>query len=139
MTGHHAVRQTLEDQRFRFEEDEAYRLAHEIADRSDAIAMDVRRLRPWVSSQLGRSGLSVLNNTAEAIGEFSPGEKAKFYRYACRSASETGAMVILLARKGAISQVEEERMRALLLALIKLLTRRARHFQRLASKSRRSH
>lgn len=41
---------------------------------------------------MGRAGLSVLANFAEGAGESSPGDKARFYRYSLRSASEFAAM-----------------------------------------------
>jgi four helix bundle protein len=91
--------------------------------------MRVRRERPWLAAQLGDCGLSVLNNTAEGRGEHSPGDKARFYRYAKRSAQETAAMVVLLGRRRLITEKEEAALRRLLLHVIQILTRRAIHFQ----------
>lgn len=120
------------DESFRFEDEETFRAALEIAELADAVAMRVRRDRPWAASQLGRSSLSIVANTAEGHGEHSPGDKARFYRYACRSATETAAILRFLARIGLVSADTERRLRALLLRVIQTLTRRAIHFQRRA-------
>ena len=68
-------------------------------------------------------------NTGEAQGEHSPGDKARFYRYARRSATETATLVVFLARKALITLVQEIRFRRLLLSAIKILTRLAIHFE----------
>lgn len=115
---------------FKFEDEEAFRVALEIADLADSIAMRVRRDRPWAASQLGRSSLSIVANTAEGHGEYSPGDKARFYRYACRSATETAAILSFLARKGLVPPDTDRHLRALLLRVIQTLTRRAIYFQR---------
>lgn len=114
---------------FAFESDESFTLALEVADAADAIAMEMRAKRPWLAQQLGSASLSILNNSAEGYGEFSPGEKARFYRYACRSLAETAAMIIFLGKKALIAVAVEVRLRHVLSRLMSILTRRARHFQ----------
>ncbi len=114
---------------FRFEDEEVFGLAMEIAEMADEVALRIRRGRPWGASQLGRAGLSVLTNTAEAHGEYSRGDKARFYRYACRSATETAAILSFLARRGLVADSAEQRLRSLLLRATRILTRRAIYFR----------
>jgi four helix bundle protein len=130
MTGESTIRTLPADVApYEFEGEESFRLALRVAEAADAVAMRVRHERPWLAAQLGECGLSVLNNTAEGRGEYSPGDKARFYRYARRSAQETAAMVVLLGRKRLITGKEEAALRRLLVQVIQILTRRAIHFQ----------
>lgn len=115
---------------FSFEKLAAFQLALEAADMVDEIALGQRRDRPWLARQLGSASLSILNNTAEGLGEYASGDKTRFYRYAVRSAFETAAMIVLLGRKGLISASVEARTRTLLLQVTKTLTRLAVHHQR---------
>lgn len=46
----------------------------------------------YFKDQLGRASLSIVTNIAEGAGEFMPAEKARFYRMACRSATECAAI-----------------------------------------------
>ena len=49
--------------------------------------------RAHLRNQLERSATSIVANIAEGAGEFSPSEKARFYRMARRSAIETAAWI----------------------------------------------
>ncbi len=122
---------------FRFEGMEGFEEVLAMAKLADEIARRQRRERPWLAYQLGKSGLSVLNNTAEAIGEYSPGDKARFFRYALREASELGAMIVFMARNDLISQATEATARRLTLKVMKQLGRKAIHFQRKAARRER--
>ncbi|HUP87903.1 MAG TPA: four helix bundle protein, partial [Longimicrobiales bacterium] len=46
--------------------------------------------------QLKRAALSIFLNFCEGAGEFSPGEKARFYRMALRSGTECAAIIRIL-------------------------------------------
>ena len=48
--------------------------------------------------QLRRASTSIVLNIAEGAGEFSPSDKARFYRMARRSASECAAIIDLIER-----------------------------------------
>jgi four helix bundle protein len=52
--------------------------------------------------QLRRASTSVVLNIAEGAGEFAPREKARFYRFARRSASECAALVEIFHQLGFI-------------------------------------
>jgi four helix bundle protein len=124
-------------ERFDFEGLDVFRLALDVAAGADEIASAVKRDRPWAADQLGRSSLSVVANTAEGNGEYSPGDKARFYRYARRSLAESAAIIILLARLRVISPDQEYRMRQTMLELTKVLTRMVLHCEREARIRRR--
>lgn len=116
---------------------EAFELALEVADLADDLALEHRRMRPWLADQVGRAGLSVLNNTAEGASEHSPGDKARFYRYALRSAGEFGAMIVHMVRKVLLTLEAEIGARRLLVKTMKVLGRMARFFQNRAADARR--
>jgi four helix bundle protein len=60
-----------------------------------------------IADQLRRGGLSVVLNLAEGAGEFAPREKARFYRFSRRSATECSAIlaVVETARWGDPAEV----------------------------------
>ncbi len=118
--------------RFDFEDDEVFRIAVEVAVLGDEIAEGVRADRPWAARQIGRSSLSVATNVGEAQGEHSPGDKARFYRYARRSATEAGATAAVLGERGWINPEQEARIRQVLVSVTGALTRRIIYFEGLA-------
>jgi four helix bundle protein len=88
------------------------------------------RGRGYFKDQLGRASLSIVTNVAEGAGEFMPNEKARFYRMACRSATECAALfdacrVLHLAEPALV-----EEARALLFRIVGMLTRLAKRHQR---------
>lgn len=64
-----------------------------------------------LADQLRRASASVVLNIAEGAGEFSRGEKRRFYRIACRSATECAAILDLSRRlhRADLSGTEEAR------------------------------
>src|SRR5262245_49332247 len=58
---------------------------------ADEIADQLPRGRAYLADQLRRAATSVSLNIAEGAGEFSAGDKARFYRMARRSATECAA------------------------------------------------
>jgi len=95
----------------------------------------IRSLRPVVDGcapthrdlvrQLRRAASSVVLNIREGAGEWMPREKAKFYRYALRSAHETDGALDALVDWGAVKPAELERARAHLVDVIRGMTRLA--------------
>ncbi|HZO16065.1 MAG TPA: four helix bundle protein [Polyangiaceae bacterium] len=67
---------------------DAYRAAIEFVGTADRILEQIPPGRGYLKDQLGRAALSIVNNTAEGAGEFKPSDKARFYRMACRSATQ---------------------------------------------------
>lgn len=66
------------------------------------IAHTVRRSMPpgfqSLADQLDRSGVSIVLKIAEGAGEFAKREKARFYRIARRSATESAAILDIVDR-----------------------------------------
>jgi four helix bundle protein len=56
--------------------------------------------RRHLLDQLDRAGTSIVLNIAEGAGEFSPPEKARFYRMARRSATECAAVLDIFQIRG---------------------------------------
>lgn len=83
---------------FDFEKMEVYKKSLAALDVSVAIAEEVPRGHRHFSDQLKRASSSVSLNIAEGVGEFKPQEKARFYRMALRSASESCSIVQILHR-----------------------------------------
>jgi four helix bundle protein len=77
--------------------------------------------RAHLKDQLDRAATSIVLNTAEGAGEFSPDEKVRFYRIARRSATETAAILDILERRKAVPTEAIEPARQLLVRVVQLL------------------
>jgi four helix bundle protein len=77
---------------------EVYRLGLEFVDVAFRCAAALPYDFRWVADQLRRAALSIVLNTAEGAGEFSPAEKRRFYRMARRSAFECVPLLDVLER-----------------------------------------
>jgi four helix bundle protein len=108
-------------------------LDHEDLD-VDAVALDfvsfVRELlkrmpggRMGIDSQLMRAATSIPLNIAEGAGEFSAKDKARFYRIARRSATESAAALDVCVRVGLAGEVEVQPGRTLLRRVVAMLTK----------------
>src|SRR5690606_19440469 len=86
---------------------EAYRLAVRFAGEVDPILRRVPRWRAPVRDQLLRATCSILANIAGGAGEHSPRDKARFYRIARRSATESAALLEGRAEPGGRSAAPE--------------------------------
>lgn len=74
-----------------------------------------------MADQLHRAATSIALNVAEGAGEFSPAEKARFYRIARRSATECAAAVDVLTRTRALDPAAAQRGRDLLHQIVSIL------------------
>ncbi len=79
---------------------EVFQAAIQLAVLIDQVVERIAPGRAELADQLRRASTSVPLNIAEGAGEFSPKEKARFYRMALRSATECGAILLLLERLG---------------------------------------
>ena len=61
--------------------------------------------RSHLADQLHRAAVSIILNIAEGAGEFSKGDKARFYRMAKRSATECAA-VLDICRELQLAEIE---------------------------------
>jgi four helix bundle protein len=83
---------------------EVYLKAIEAAGIVAIVTYSIAALDRWLAVQLRRAGGSIVLNIAEGAGEFSRDEKAKYYRYARRSALEVSAGLDLVAVYGKADQ-----------------------------------
>ena len=79
--------------RFDFQKLDVYKIATDFVCLSDEIIKQLPRGNSHISDQLARAASSIMLNIAEGAGEFSNSDKARFYRYAKRSATECAAML----------------------------------------------
>jgi four helix bundle protein len=107
-----------------FEHDrlDVYRASIEFLAIADRIALAFPRGRAYLCDQLRRAASSISLNIAEGAGEFAPGDKARFYRIARRSGTESAA-ILDLARVLALATPDLlDRARDLLLRITAMLT-----------------
>ena len=97
-------------------------LANQITERR-------HRGRGYLRDQLNRAALSIVTNTAEGAGEMMPGEKARFYRMASRSATECAALLDAHGVLSACDPATREEGRRLLLRIVSMLTVLAKRHQ----------
>ena len=76
---------------FEHERLDVYKAAIELLVLADAVAATLPRARGYLAEQLGRAASSISFNIAEGAGEFASDEKARFYRMARRSGTESAA------------------------------------------------
>ena len=78
---------------FEHERLDVYRAAIEWLVIADELATRLPRGRAYLADQLRRAATSVPLNIAEGAVEYSAGDKARFYRMARRSATESAAIL----------------------------------------------
>ena len=115
---------------FDHEKLDVYQRALEALTACDAVT---EHLKGDTKRQLNRASSSVVANIAEGAGEFSPAEKARFYRMARRSAIEAAAWLDIAALRAradanAVATAREalERVVQMLVRLIRRVQERAR-------------
>jgi four helix bundle protein len=79
-----------------------------------------------LADQLDRSSVSIALNIAEGAGEFARREKARFYRIARRSATESAAILDVASRLGAATSSDVSAAKALLLDIVSMLVQLAK-------------
>src|SRR5262249_2287012 len=70
-----------------------YQIALEFVEVADAIIQALPPKRAYLADQLQRAATSIVLNIAEVAGEFSKKEKARFYRMAQRSTTESAGLL----------------------------------------------
>ena len=93
---------------FDFEKMLVYQKSLEALDLAVVISNKIPRGHRQFADQLNRAASSVCLNISEGAGEFKPIEKARFYRMALRSASESCSIVQILHRLRIIKRQEYE-------------------------------
>ena len=78
--------------KFDHEKLEVYKASIEFVAAANMVIQSLPRGKSYLTDQLQRAAASIPLNIAEGAGEFSPKEKARFYRMARRSATECAAI-----------------------------------------------
>ena len=106
---------------FDHERMDVYNVAIEFVALADQVAQSLPRGRAYLTDQLRRACSSVALNIAEGAGEFSAGDKARFYRMAKRSATECAAVLDVCRRLGLANEALLDSGRELLLRIVSML------------------
>ncbi len=110
------------DESFQHERLDVYRVAIELVVLADDVINDLPRGRGYLADQLQRASTSVVLNIAEGAGEFSPKEKARFYRMARRSATESAAVLDVCRYLKLVAEERYSIGREYLLRIVAMLT-----------------
>ena len=110
------------DESFQHERLDVYRVAIELVVLADDVSNDLPRGRGYLADQLQRASTSVVLNIAEGAGEFSPKEKARFYRMARRSATESAAVLDVCRCLKLVADERYSSGREYLLRIVAMLT-----------------
>ncbi len=102
---------------------DVYQRALEFLDQCDSIIEQLPSGRAHLKDQLDRAATSIVLNVAEGAGEFSPDEKRRFYRIARRSATESAAILHIMARRGHAPADSAQQARDLLGRIVSMLVR----------------
>jgi len=78
---------------FEHERLDVYQAAIQFLVLADTVAGELPRGRGYLADQLRRAASSIAFNIAEGAGELAPADKARFYRMARRSATESAAIL----------------------------------------------
>ena len=107
---------------FEHERLDVYRTSIEFLALSDQMASALPRGRAYLADQLRRAASSIPLNIAEGAGEFAAADKARFYRFARRSATESAAIIDALAALELTAESLRTCGRGLLLRIVAMLT-----------------
>ncbi len=102
---------------------DAYAAAARFVVAADAITRSLPRGRAYLVDQLRRASTSIQANIAEGASEFSPPEKARFYRMALRSASECAALLDVCASLELCDEQSVEDAKEILDRVVAMVTR----------------
>ena len=101
---------------------DVYQAAIQFLVQADSIAGELARGRSYLADQLRRAASSISFNIAEGAGEFAAADKARFYRIARRSATESAAILDACRVLALADEVSSQVGRGLLLRVVAMLT-----------------
>lgn len=107
---------------FEHERLDVYQVAIELLVLADRIAAALPRGNSYLADQLRRAASSISFNIAEGAGEFASADKARFYRMARRSATESAAILDACRALSLATDEAPQTGRALLLRIVAMLT-----------------
>ena len=117
---------------FDHEKLDVYQAAVSLLGVASRVIARLPRGHAYFKDQLGRASLSIVTNIAEGAGEFMPAEKARFYRMACRSATECAAIFDVCCALRLADPALVDEARSLLLRIVGMLTGLAKRHQQSA-------
>ena len=109
---------------FEHERLDLYQAAIQLLAQADTIAGNLPRGRAYLADQLRRAASSISFNIAEGAGEFAAADKARFYRIARRSATESAAILDACRVLALADEASSQIGRGLLLRVVAMLTAR---------------
>jgi len=102
---------------------EVYGVAIEFVAVAASLVEDLPRGRAYLADQLQRAAASIVLNIAEGAGERSAADKARFYRFACRSATESAAILDVIRTLELTDSTRLQPGREYLLRIVQMLVR----------------
>ena len=105
---------------------DVYKVALDLIATVSEIVEALPKGRAYLSDQLNRASTSVVLNIAEGAGEFSAADKARFYRIACRSATESAAILDVCRKLSLVGEAVYGQGREQLLRIVSMLVRLCR-------------
>jgi four helix bundle protein len=118
--------------RFDFERLEVFGVALDAVAAIDELVEELPEGRAYIRDQLRRAVNSIPLNVCEGAGEYMPAEKARFYRMARRSATESAGQLLVCRRLGLLDAPRIEaalellqRVNAMLVTLVRRCGERA--------------
>ena len=100
-----------------------YKLAIRFVVLADDISRSVPSGRAHLRDQLQRASTSIAFNIAEGAGEYARKEKARFYRIAKRSGTESASILDVCRELKLAERQKLDRGRGLLLSIVSMLTK----------------
>lgn len=102
---------------------DVYQLSLDFVVTASDIVENLPKGRAYLADQLNRASSSIVLNIAEGAGEFSPADKARFYRIARRSGTESAASLDICRKLKLIDESTYARGRDQLLRIVSMLVR----------------
>jgi len=101
---------------------DVYQAALDFVGVADGLIEGLPRSRAYSADQIQRAATSIPLNIAEGAGECSRRDKARFYRFALRSATESAALLDVCRRLKLSDGAVTSQGRELLLRIVSMLT-----------------
>ena len=119
-----------EENQFDHERLEVYGVAVQFVALASRILQDMPRGKSYLADQFQRAAASIVLNIAEGAGEIYALDKARFYRFACRSATECAAILDVCKINGISDSASLDLGRELLLRIVQMLVQLCKSMER---------
>jgi len=109
---------------------EVYGVAIQFVALADGLVEGLPRGRSYLGDQLQRAATSITLNIAEGAGERSGADKARFYRFAKRSATECAAVLDVCRTLNLAGEETLAEGRSLIIRVVEMLVRLGQNLER---------